>query len=175
MHIRTKALHLRIPGHWWDEELAEHFEGLLANGYESHYGVYDYNGLHDRNATSNYLPGVVSPITGLQHSTPWSQWRAKTLTHVLNELFADLDNFTMLESIIFEAWPEIRRRIPFVCASTVRSLCQHLPVAHNLTAMTIDIAGFDSIRTGGNSHDGCPSGVCGAVGRVWPRVKNVRI
>ena len=167
----TRKLHFRIPGHWWDEISSQEFDGFLASEAKGT-SVYDLSGR--RQAQDAAPDRVISPITGVLFNKAWKEWRANVITPTLNELCANLDDFTVLQSLVFEAWQDTGIQPPYIYASTIRSLCNHLPLTQNFTNLTLDISGFDIVRTGGNNH-GCQSGICKSLGLAWPRVKHVRI
>lgn len=152
MHKNTRDLRIHLLGHPWDEATAQADE----DGEYTTWNEPPFDGSVD----SSFISRAVG------------DWRDAHLKPCLDDLFADLRYFEVLEDVIVEARSEPvddLACIPqhhYIYVDTISRLALNLPVTHGLVSFTLDTYGTDLLGTG---H------VCKMLAVVLPQVETVRL
>ncbi|KAK3648593.1 hypothetical protein LTR56_007419 [Elasticomyces elasticus] len=144
MRQNTRNLHLRLVGHWWDETMSREYEEVCDEvASRTDFSDLDMPGFidHERNELHATAESVFDKYP------KWKDWRDQFLAPTLDELFADLQHFTALESLRIEASNEnpsyddmLLRGKGYIHAITIRTLLTNMPILHDLTDLTLDTA-----------------------------------
>ncbi|KAK1824794.1 hypothetical protein LTR12_000851 [Friedmanniomyces endolithicus] len=149
MHKNTRTLSLGFVGNWYDEE-----ESLLH---------------------IEFMNGEGATVAAGSH-----EWRSRSLAPILEELFNDLGNFEALESLSVEAMKEEPRYDKFqtqvhLFPQTLRVLLRSLPVAHNLTILTLDTTGTNITADAEIQTQHEHICLCSSLAAILPLIPTIRL
>ncbi|KAK5945567.1 hypothetical protein PMZ80_002772 [Knufia obscura] len=157
MHKNTRKLRVRLVGNYREKDSAQ-------ADYYGHYS--DDETDHDVDVVDNKIENI-----------SLEKRRDKVLSRHLDALFTDLNNFSVLETLAFEASPQSTRQRPegprwsYIQQSTMSNLLRNVPLTWNLKNFTLDMCGVK------DDFEGLDSSVhlCKMIAIVLPRIKNVRL
>ncbi|KAK1092997.1 hypothetical protein LTR48_003209 [Friedmanniomyces endolithicus] len=149
MHKNTRTLSLGFVGNWYDEE-----ESLLH---------------------IEFMNGEEATVAAGSH-----EWQSRTLAPILDELCGDLGNFTALESLSVEAMKEEPRYNKFqtqvhLFPQTLQILLRSLPIAHNLTILTVDTTGTNITADAEIQPQHEPICLCPSLAAILPLIPTIRL
>lgn len=169
MHKNTRNLRIRLLGHWWDQNSSQAWiEEEEASEQED-----------NEDAAAGPLTPLNEPPIDFElpeNVRALQVWRDEQLCPRLDALFQDLSNFEALEELTFEASadPEVgHERGPhwdYIYNYAALHFLNHLPIAHDLRQLTLDICGMrNGLLDGKDIH------ICAALSNILPRITDVRL
>ncbi|KAK1040669.1 hypothetical protein LTR33_015779 [Friedmanniomyces endolithicus] len=167
MHKNTRTLSLGFVGNWYDEE-----ESLLHIEF--------MNGEGATVAVSGYEGTTIPSADHSANQAGSHEWQSRTLAPILDELCGDLGNFTALESLSVEAMKEEPRYNKFqtqvhLFPQTLRILLRSLPVAHNLTILTLDTTGTNITAEAEIQTQHEHICLCSSLAAILPLIPTIRL
>ncbi|KAK1059111.1 hypothetical protein LTR74_012903 [Friedmanniomyces endolithicus] len=149
MHKNTRTLSLGFVGNWYDEE-----ESLLH---------------------IEFMNGEGATVAAGSHV-----WQSRTLAPILGELCSDLGYFTALESLSVEAMKEEPRYNKYqtqvhLFPQTLQILLRSLPVAHNLTILTLDTTGTNITADAEIQPEHEHICLCSSLAAILPLIPTIRL
>ncbi|KAK6428038.1 hypothetical protein LTR95_015824 [Oleoguttula sp. CCFEE 5521] len=164
MHKNTRALHVRLCGHWWESKTISN-DSDFPMVVEANRFYYEIGG----------PPLAFDPSNpDDEGSQGIKQWQDATLQDgALKPFFKDLQNFSELDSVYFEVFraeaEELGPQWNYLHAETCRLLLTNLPLCSDLTSLTLDTSGSALINSPGHFH------ICTTLATVIPQISKVRL